>query len=140
VKLQLGRCRSIDYRAKGYRPAQSRLGADTNEASLAYHNFEWLASSARSLGFSDPRMEKGIVKLPIRFDDFSLHRSMPYEDWEARALELARQSTFLAFSLHDCYGELWRGRYSTLLSRMLDLCEFRTLDQVAAEVTLDDAA
>src|SRR5205814_4190636 len=50
-KLQLGRCRTIDYRAKGYRPAQSRLGADTNEARLAHHNFEWLATSARSLGF-----------------------------------------------------------------------------------------
>jgi hypothetical protein len=85
-------------------------------------------------------MEKGIVKLPIRFDDFSLHRSMPYEPWEQRALELADQSNFLAFSLHDCYGGLWLERYPALLRRLRDLGELRTLDEVAAEVTLDDAA
>ena len=138
--MQLGRCRTIDYRAKGYRPAQSRLGADTNEEHLAYHNFEWLASSARSLGIEDPRVEKGIVKIPIRFDDFSLHRSLPYERWETRALDTVRRSNFLAFSLHDCYGELWLEHYPALIQRLLDMGELKTLDEVAAEVTLEHAA
>ena len=48
---QLVDCRRVDYRVKGYRPTQSRLGRDTAESRLAYFNFEWLASSSRSFGF-----------------------------------------------------------------------------------------
>jgi hypothetical protein len=138
--LQLGRCRTLDYRIKGYRPAQSRIGADTDDERLAHHNFEWLASSARSLGFERPRIENGIVKIPIRFDDFSLHESVPYEQWEARALDLARETDFLAFSLHDCYADRWLERYPALIGCLLEMGEFKTLDAIAAEVTLDDAA
>jgi hypothetical protein len=140
TRLQLSRCRSVDYRVKGYRPAQSRLGADTDEANLAHHNFEWLASSSQSLGISEPGIENGIVKVPIRFDDFPLHRGMSYEDWEARILDVARRAEFLALSLHDCYGPLWVERYPALLNRLMDLGTLRTIDQVAAEVTLEDAS
>jgi hypothetical protein len=138
-RLQLGRCRTVDYRIKGYRPAQSRLGADTTEASLAYHNFEWLASSSVSLGLDEPRLEHGIVKVPIRYDDFPLHRGMAYEQWEARVLDLARDSEFFAVSLHDCYGRMWSDHYPALLRRLRDLGTTTNLDQVAAEVNLADA-
>ena len=139
TRLQLGRCRTIDYRIKGYRPAQSRLGADTDEGNLAHSNFEWLASSSQSLGISEPRMEKGIAKIPIRFDDFSLHQGMPYEQWEARVLDHARDREFLAFSLHDCYGPAWLEQYPTFLARLLDMGTMKMHDEVAAEVTLADA-
>lgn len=139
IGLQLGRCRTVDYRAKGYRPAQSRLGADTDDGSLAYHNFEWLASSSLSLGIREPCIENGIVKIPIRFDDFPLHRAMSYEQWEERIFEFAGQSDFLALSLHDCYGPAWLEHYPTLLDRLRDLGTMKTLDEVAAEVTLEDA-
>jgi hypothetical protein len=138
-RFQLGRCRAIDYRIKGYRPAQSRLGADTDAGNLAHQNFEWLASSARSLGFDTPRMEQGIAKIPIRFDDFSLHQGMPYEQWEAQALARLRERDFVAFSLHDCYGPTWLERYPAFLRRLLEIGTLKTLDQVAAEVTLADA-
>jgi peptidoglycan/xylan/chitin deacetylase (PgdA/CDA1 family) len=139
IATQLGRCRRVDQRIKGYRPARSRLSADTDPRSLAYYNFEWLASSADSLGIREPEMEQGIVKIPIRFDDFVLHRSEPYEPWEERVLEAARTSDFLALSLHDCYSARWLGRYPSLLQRLQDLGEFKTLDEVATEVTLAHA-
>ena len=44
------RVATIDYRIKGYRPAQSRITAELTDANLAFHNFEWLASSRYSLG------------------------------------------------------------------------------------------
>jgi hypothetical protein len=139
VARQLGQCRTVDYRIKGYRPAQSRRGADTDPRGLAYYNFEWLASSAASLGITTPQMEQGIVKIPILFDDFSLHLSEPYDQWEARALAAARASDFLAFSLHDCYGAAWLDRYPSFLQRLSELGEFKTLDDVAAESTLAHA-
>lgn len=139
TRLQLGRCRTVDYRVKGYRPAQSRLGADTDDGSLAHHNFEWLASSSTSLGISAPCIENGIVKIPIRFDDFPLHRGTPYEQWEARIFEFAGDNGFLALSLHDCYGPMWLDHYPAFLDRLRDLGAIKTLDEVAAEVTLQDA-
>jgi len=138
-RLQLGRCRTVDYRLKGYRPARSRLGADTAELDLAYHNFEWLASSARSLAVIEPRIERGIVKIPIRFDDFPLHQGMPYAEWEARVFDYAEQHEFLALSLHDCYGPTWLEHYDSFLGRLQDAGTMKTLDAVAAEVTLADA-
>lgn len=138
--MQLARCRTIDHRAKGYRPAQSTLGPDTDEGRLAHHNFEWLASSARSLGIVEPRLENGIVKIPIRFDDFALHRALPYHEWEARALERIRGADFVAFSLHDCYGRLWLDHYPRLIDFLHANGELKTLDEVAAEVTLENAA
>lgn len=139
ARLQLGRCRSIDYRVKGYRPAQSRLGADTDDANLAHHNFEWLASSSGSLGISEPCIENGIVKVPIHFDDFPLHQAMSYERWEARIFDFAAHREFLALSLHDCYGPMWLDQYPSFLNRLRDMGTMKTIDQVAAEVTLEDA-
>jgi hypothetical protein len=138
--MQLGCCRSVDYRIKGYRPAQSRLGADTDADHLAHHNFDWLASSSRSLGIDAPRLEHGIVRIPIRFDDFALHRGTAYGEWRARVIELARHDEFFAVSLHDCYGPAWRDGYPELLRQLSDLGSVKTLDQVAAEAILDDAA
>ena len=140
ARLQLSQCRTVDFRIKGYRPAQSRLGADTDDASLAHHNFEWLASSAHSFGFSEPRLEHGIVKIPIHHDDFPLHRGVSFDEWEARIMDLARANEYFSFSLHDCYGLRWRDHYEALLERLGDLGTTKTLDQIAAEVVLEGAA
>jgi peptidoglycan/xylan/chitin deacetylase (PgdA/CDA1 family) len=137
--MQLSRCRDLDFRIKGYRPAQSRLGADTDTALLARHNFEWLASSSHSLDLAEPRLERGIVKIPIRYDDFPLHRGMTYDVWEARVASLAREHDFFAVSFHDCYGPSWVDGYDRLLERLADLGTIKTFDEVAAEVVLADA-
>src|SRR4051794_24479195 len=91
---QLGRCRDVDYRLKGYRPAQSVLTAELTDANLAWHNFEWLASSQHSLGTDRPELRNGVMRLPILFDDFALHRGVDYAVWAREGVEvLARSNT-----------------------------------------------
>src|SRR5438132_14160243 len=60
---QLQKCREIDYRVKGYRPPQSRITSELSDTRLAFHNFEWLASSAHSLQTSLPELRNRIVKI-----------------------------------------------------------------------------
>src|SRR5262249_43169914 len=43
---QLGQCREVDLRVKGYRPARSELTAELSDYNLTRLNFEWLACSA----------------------------------------------------------------------------------------------
>ena len=90
---QLARCRKVDYRIKGYRPPQSRLTPELTDEKLCFRNFEWLASSARLLGIRMPRLENGLVKIPIIFDDFDLYKGrLTYEEWEQRAIGIITAS------------------------------------------------
>jgi hypothetical protein len=138
---QLRRCREIDYRIKGYRAPRSVIIAELDEASLAYYNFEWLASSASSLGIQAPVLRRAIVKIPILFDDFPLYkRLMAYPEWEQRALRLIDATDFAVFGLHDCYADFWLPHYAGLLQRIEQRGTMKTLDQVAAEVILSRSA
>lgn len=135
--LELVRCRHVDYRLKGYRPPQSRIGPGLDDRHLAYFGFEWLASSAWSLGFERPRAENGIVKIPIHLDDYDLHRgTFDYDGWERRLLELVEEKDFIAVGLHDCYADHWLSRYGALIARLGRLGTFRTFDQVADDEML----
>lgn len=137
---QLQRCRETDYRLKGYRPPRSQITAELSERNLLFHNFEWLASSPQSLGVAAPEMRAGLVRLPIAFDDFPLHTGeMAYEEWELRALETIAEDDFAAIGLHDCYAPHWLAHYRGFLERVGELGERRTLDEVAAQVTLSSA-
>jgi hypothetical protein len=71
---QLARCRTVDYRLKGYRPPQSRLTPELTAQNLVFRNFEWLASSSSSMKIDTPKMDDGLVRIPILFDDFDLHK------------------------------------------------------------------
>jgi hypothetical protein len=134
---QLADCRRVDYRIKGYRPPQSRLTRELRDARLCWHNFEWLASSASSLGFSTPRLENRLVKIPILFDDFEMHRSgWSFEAWRRQTLEAIREHDFVAFSLHDCYAAHWLPHYEGLLQEIKRMARLRTLDQVAGDLFL----
>ncbi len=138
---QLARCRRVDYRIKGYRPPRSRITPELSEENLCWHNFEWLASSALSLGRVSPDMERRIVKIPIAFDDFDLHRrAVGYSDWEKTALDMIARNDFLAFSLHDCYADHWLPHYRRFLEKATRLGEFRTLDEVASSVLLGNTS
>jgi hypothetical protein len=139
VDDQLRQCRHVDYRIKGYRPAQSRLTAELTDTNLAVHNFEWLASSRHSLGFAEPLLRNGVVRIPILFDDFALHTGADREVWEAAGLAELREHDVAAFSLHDCYGSHWMDGYGQLLRRVSDLGRLRTLDEVAAREFLANA-
>jgi len=137
VSDQLAQVRAIDYRVKGYRPAQSRLTGELSDRRLCFHNFEWLASSAYSLGHRVPRVENRIVKIPILFDDFDMYRhGVSYDAWEHKAMQTVDQSGFIAFGLHDCYGDFWLPRYESLLGKLAGLGTLRTLDEVANRAIL----
>ena len=130
---QLGACRSVDYRIKGYRTPQSRLTEELTDAALCYHNFEWLASSAHSLGVVAPILENGIVKIPVHFDDFELYaESTPYEKWERKALDRIQKQQFVALGLHDCYAGFWLPHYRGFLRKISSLGVFLTLNEVAS--------
>jgi hypothetical protein len=134
---QLLRCREVDYRIKGYRPPGSRITPELTDRSLLFHNFEWLASSPGSLGADQPVLRSGLVRLPIMLDDFALHTgAMSYEEWERTAMAAAAADGFAAISLHDCYAPAWLPHYRRFLERIRELGELRTLNEVAAQVTL----
>jgi hypothetical protein len=131
---QLEKCRSIDYRIKGYRPPQSRITNGLSDQNLAYHNFEWLASSAWSLGIRRPQIQNRIVKIPIHFDDYELYRSgMRYSEWEERAWKTIAENDFVAFSLHDCYAPFWLPNYAEFLQKILALGSLQTMNRIASE-------
>ncbi len=135
---QLGLCRGVDYRIKGYRPPQSRLEAISAE-DLAFHNFEWLASSHHSLGANEPELGDAIARIPITLDDFELHQGIAYDDWEEVALRELASRPVGVVSLHDCYADLWLPYYAELLAKLQDLGSLRTLDEVANRVWLAHA-
>jgi hypothetical protein len=137
---QLARCRTVDYRLKGYRTPQSRITSELTDDNLCFHNFEWLASSAYSFGFDEPRLENRIVKIPVQFDDFAMYRNgQSYEAWEAEALDIIRKNHFVAFGLHDCYGEFWIPHYAAFLDKVRRMGRLVTMNQVADNVFLTNA-
>lgn len=137
---QLAACRRIDYRLKGYRVPQSRITPEFADENLLFHNFEWLASSRYSLGVSQPELRNGIVRIPVHADDFELYRGgVDYESWRAQVIETVATHDVAVVSAHDCYAHLWLDRYPELLEELSGLGEFRTLDDLAADITLAQA-
>ena len=134
---QLGACRRVDYRLPGFRPPQSRLTRSLADHQLVFQNFEWLASSQYSLGFANPSVVHGLVKIPIAMDDHVLHtRQITYPEWVQNLERWATASPFLAFGLHDCYAQEWVGSYEELLTSLKDLGNLQTLDHVANTLNL----
>jgi hypothetical protein len=137
---QLSKCRSIDYRIKGYRPPQSRITEGLSDYHLVFHNFEWLASSVRSLGIQQPKMTNRLVKLPVQFDDFEMYKErMSYKDWESSAMEKINGSDVSIFSLHDCYAHFWLPHYESFLEKISKLGKLITLNELAATITLNSS-
>lgn len=132
---QLAACRRVDYRLKGYRAPQSRLTPELRDQHLCWHNFEWLASSASSFGFAVPRLERGLVKIPILIDDFEMHRQgWSFPEWRRRTMEAIRERDFVAFSLHDCYARHWLAHYAEFLEEVKTMARLRTMDELAGDL------
>jgi hypothetical protein len=139
-EAQLNKCRRVDNRIKGYRPPQSRLTPELNESFFCLKNFDWLASSTRSLGLDVPMMQNRVVKIPIVTDDFELYkRKIKYADWEDRLLKEIEKRSFAAFGLHDCYGQFWLPHYKNLLARIKDLGTLQTLNSVSDRIILQSS-
>jgi len=129
---QVLRCRQVDYRIPGYRPPQSRLTPELRDGHLAIHNFEWLASSEYSLGFPRPSLSNGVVKLPIKVDDYPLHAGqLIYDQWWDRVKSSINERSYLAVGLHDCYAEHWLEQYPDMLTCFQDHANVRRLGDVA---------
>jgi hypothetical protein len=134
-ETQLTRCRQVDLQVKGYRPPQSKITPELTDYRLSYFNFEWLASGERSLGVKCCTLQNGIVKIPILTDDYPLFTgSQDYAEWEHRLLECARTRSFLAFSLHDCYGKFWINHYDALLEKLAAIGSFVTAEELSNRV------
>ena len=132
---QLQMCRTVDSNLRGYRPPRNVLTTELNDENLRRHRFEWLATSASAFGFKTPRLENGIVKIPVLFDDFPLYKAkIPYELWEREALRQVSENAFAGVCLHDCYAQFWLPYYPTFLAKLGSLGQFRTFDQVAFDV------
>jgi hypothetical protein len=137
---QLERCRKVDYRIKGFRAPRSIISSELSDENLSFHNFEWFASSSRAFKTRIPKIQNGIVKLPILFDDFSLHQGkVKYEEWEKTAIDMIKQNYFTAFSLHDCYADHWLPYYHAFLKKIRRLGELKTMNDAASEIILGSA-
>ena len=129
---QLLRCRMVDYRIPGYRPPQSRMTRELRDNHLTHHNFEWLASSEHSLGFGLPCLTNGVVKLPIKLDDYSLHTgALNFDQWWTQLQAMLKTRPYLAVGLHDCYAEHWLEPYPDMLRWFKDHATVQRLGDVA---------
>lgn len=136
--VQLKLCRKVDYFLRGYRPPNSIITPELSNENLRFFNFDWLASSAESLGTRAPRFRGEIAFIPIHFDDYPLYRGdCSYDDWEARALSIIERNEFTAFGLHDCYATHWLPHYRSFLERVMAMGTLMTFDAVANDVFLD---
>lgn len=134
---QLARCRAVDYRLKGYRAPRSRLTAEHTPADLCWHNFEWFASSGRSLGLDVPTHRDRLAYLPVSMDDFNLHRgTQTYGEWLRDLLGRVHRQDFVTVGLHDCYASHWLPRYRELLDALGASAHLRTMDEVADDLYL----
>jgi hypothetical protein len=137
---QLERVRRVDLQVKGYRPPQSLITAEVTDYALAYWNFEWLLCSAYSLGFSKPRLENGIVKIPIHLDDYPMHAGeLTRSQWTERLRALVATQDFVAVGLHDCYARHWLADYEELIEWLAQAGELLTCDQVVNRVLFENA-
>ncbi len=128
---QLARTREVDLQVKGYRPPQSKITADLSDYILAYWNFEWLLSSAWTFQFSVPRVENGIVKIPVHLDDWPLHSgALTRTQWMARLRAEIQRRDVVAVSLHDCYARRWLDWYPELLTELKGLGDLWTCEQM----------
>ncbi len=137
---QLARCRAADGRIRGYRPPASRPTSEHGSESLARASFEWLATSRHALGFREPRLVSGVVRIPIARDDYGLHTGeLDYAGWRAAVLAEATAGGFYALGLHDCYASHWLERYDALLGALGRDAELWTMDEVSSRLALDAA-
>src|SRR4029077_11735945 len=94
---QLSRARAVDLQVRGYRPPRSIMTPELSEYDLAYFNFDWLLNSAWGFGFAEPRLEHGIVKIPIHLDDYELFQgTLDYDAWLAQVRKLLHAGRFVS--------------------------------------------
>lgn len=138
---QLPRVRRVDLQVRGYRPPRSLLTAELTDHALAYWNFEWLLCGARHLGFEEPRLAGGLVKIPVHLDDYRLHTGdLDRAAWLSRLRGLLARQGFVGVGLHDCYARHWIDWYGELLDELAATGDLRTCDEIADAMFLASSA
>lgn len=137
---QLGKCRGVDYRLKGYRVPQSKLTRELSDNNLCLHNFEWLGCWMPADNLKVPYLENRIVKIPMQYDDWRMYsENIPYEEWEQQILAAISENDFVAIGLHDCYAQYWLPHYKRFLNKIKEMGHLKTINEVANEVFLANA-
>ena len=136
---QLARARKVDLQVKGYRPARSIITPELSVYQLSYHNFEWLMSSARSLGLEEPALDRGVVRIPAHLDDYDLVKGESYEDWMQRLHRAVETRQFVSVGLHDCYSQYWIEHFDQLLEYLQNAGELWNCDDLTNRVYLANA-
>jgi hypothetical protein len=128
---QLPKTRTIDLRVKGYRPPKGLITAELTDDALVHYDYEWLMSGAARFGFSDVRVTRGLVKIPVHIDDYLLQaKGFTFEQWVARLRALLTDNSVVTIGLHDCYAKHWIDRYPALLADLGSIAEFWTADEI----------
>ena len=108
----------MNRQVRGYRAPRSVITPELSDDWLSYYNFEWLASSSRSLGHNTNILENGIVKIPIAADDFPVARGqIDFRERRRRLIDSVADNSLVAFGLHDCYARCWLDSYPHLLEK-----------------------
>ena len=138
---QLMSCRRLDWQIRGYRPPRSRITKELTDYNLSYYNFEWLLSSALSLGHVTPYLQHGIVKIPVHLDDHDLYTgSTLYPEWWELIQRLIDRHSMVVLGLHDCYAGKWLPHYEHMLEAIGKLRRFWTCDDIADWVYMNSSA
>jgi hypothetical protein len=128
---QLPKTRAIDLRIKGYRPPRGIITSELTDEALVLFDYEWLMSGAGRFGFSDVRVTRGVVKIPVHIDDYLLYaKGFTFEQWLARLDTFRANNSVVTLGLHDCYATHWIDRYPALLDHLGSTADFWTADDV----------
>jgi hypothetical protein len=130
-QTQLPKTRSIDLRVKGYRPPRGIITSELTDDALVLFDYEWLMSGAARFGFSDVRLTRGLVKIPVHIDDYLLHaKGFTFEQWLSRLQTIIADNRVVTLGLHDCYAKHWIDRYAAFLDHLGSIADFWTADDV----------
>ena len=136
---QLGACRSVDWRIKGYRHYQPNNSSEVSDTDLCFYNFEWKAIDEKRPG-AKPTLQNRVVKIPVFCNVYEIHKdNVSYETWESKVIERIKQSNFTAIGLHDCYANYWLAQYSQFLEKISSLGKLKTFNEVSDQIVLSNS-
>jgi hypothetical protein len=130
-RKQLPKTRTIDLRVKGYRPPRGIITSELTDDALLLFDYEWLMSGAARFGFSDVRLTRGLVKIPVHIDDYLLQaKGFTFEQWLGRFQTFLADNSVVTLGLHDCYARHWIDRYPAFLDHLGSIADFWTADDI----------
>ena len=108
---------------------------------LCHHNFEWLASSAKSIGSQAPVLrnwDRPDSRSPLTISHCTPGSSIT-RNGRAIALGRIRTSPVIAFCVHDCYANHWLEDYPRFIEELRTMGELLTFNQLSDRMILLNA-